>query len=37
MKDQDETTLSPKDAKFHIAFGWLAAFSASIASLAVLA
>jgi hypothetical protein len=32
MKDQNETTMDPKDAEFHIAFGWLTALSVSIAS-----
>jgi len=32
MKDQIETTMAPKDAEFHIAFGWLTALSVSIAS-----
>lgn len=36
MKDQNETTMSPNDAEFHIAFGWLAALSVSIVSLTAL-
>jgi len=36
MKEHSETTMRPNDAEFHIAFGWLAALSVSIASLAVL-
>lgn len=32
MKDQNEEHMSAKDAEFQIAFGWLTALSATIAS-----
>jgi len=32
MKDQNEKPMSPNDAEFQIAFGWLTALSVTIAS-----